>query len=112
MTSRGIPRLFVGNIPWTIGHKELRDYFAQFGQIQHAHVFYDKITGMSRNFGFVQFFSRDGYVNSSNTTDHFLEGNKLKVTDMLQEQRSGNQSIQQNGAQQDGRSNRSDQRRL
>ncbi|XP_055342264.1 SRA stem-loop-interacting RNA-binding protein, mitochondrial-like isoform X2 [Paramacrobiotus metropolitanus] len=82
MAARGIPRLFVGNLPWTIGRKELRDYFSQFGQIQAVNVYYDKETGVSRNFGFIQFGSREGYLNSARETNHFLEGNRLTVSDM------------------------------
>ncbi|GAV01960.1 hypothetical protein RvY_12585 [Ramazzottius varieornatus] len=82
MASRKIPRLFVGNVAWTVSKKELRDYFSQYGQVSMANVFFDRNTGLSRNFGFVQFASREGYLNSSKQADHFLEGNRMIVADV------------------------------
>jgi len=89
MTARSVPRLFVGNIPWTVGRKELRDYFAQFGPIQHAHVFFEKATGLSRSFGFVQFNNRESYLQTTSQHLHYLEGNKLTVADVHAHHKSG-----------------------
>ncbi len=48
-------KLFVGNLPWSIGTDQLRDLFAQFGEITDAIVISDRRTGRSKGFGFVTF---------------------------------------------------------
>lgn len=50
--SRGFQRLYVGNLPWTVGHSELRQYFEQFGKIVSAKVIFDKKTGVSKKVNF------------------------------------------------------------
>lgn len=79
MASRNIYRVFVGNLPWTVGHRELRHHFSQFGHISNSNVVFDRSTGMSRGFGFVQFGNRNGFDAAINKSTHFLEGNNLDV---------------------------------
>jgi RNA recognition motif-containing protein len=49
-------KLFVGNLPYTVGDEQLREMFANAGltSIQSANVVTDKFTGKSRGFGFVE----------------------------------------------------------
>ncbi|CAG0887989.1 unnamed protein product [Cyprideis torosa] len=72
-------RIFVGNLPWTIGSAELRDYFSQFGQVVHTQVLFDKQTGLSRGFGFVGFQSQESMNKALDRNPHFLEGYYLNV---------------------------------
>nr|ABR23440.1 RNA binding protein [Ornithodoros parkeri] len=72
-------RVFVGNLSWTVGKKELRDYFSQFGYVSSAMVIFDKDTGMSKGYGFVRFGNKDGYINATRQQQHDLEGNTLSV---------------------------------
>lgn len=53
--ARSIQKIFVGNIPWSVGHLELRDFFREFGHVISANVVFDKTTGCSRGYGFVIF---------------------------------------------------------
>ncbi|XP_037923104.1 SRA stem-loop-interacting RNA-binding protein, mitochondrial [Hermetia illucens] len=76
---RSIQKLFVGNLPWTVGQKELKLYFSKFGHIQTASVIFDKATGMSRGYAFVTFSTRDGFNSASNKTNHVLDGRVLNV---------------------------------
>jgi RNA recognition motif-containing protein len=46
--------IYVGNLPWSTTDAELRDMFAQFGQVIKAQVITDRDTGRSRGFGFVE----------------------------------------------------------
>jgi len=48
------PRLYVGNLPWTITSAELQSLFAEYGNVVSAEVISDRVTGRSRGFGFVQ----------------------------------------------------------
>lgn len=54
-TARGIQKIFVGNLNWTIGHQELRKYFTEFGRVLKANkagllrgYFLQKIENKSR----------------------------------------------------------------
>lgn len=75
---RNLNRLYVGNIPWTVGNNELKYYFSKFGQIANASVIFDKNSGLSRTYGFVVFHNRTGYDTAINA-EHVLEGHTLKV---------------------------------
>lgn len=79
MASRNLYRMFVGNLPWTVSHRELRQHFSQFGYISNAHVVFDKSTGLSRGFGFIQFGNRNSFDAAINKATHILEGNILDV---------------------------------
>lgn len=48
-------KLFVGSLPFATTDEELRDFFAQAGEVTSARVIMDKMTGRSRGFGFVEF---------------------------------------------------------
>ena len=79
MASRNLYKLFVGNLPWTVGHMELRQYFAQFGYVTNSTVIFDHSTGMSKGFGFINFGNKDAYHNALNKSTHLLEGHILDV---------------------------------
>ncbi|KAJ8950177.1 hypothetical protein NQ314_008030 [Rhamnusium bicolor] len=76
---RNLYKLYVGNLPWTIGHNELKKYFSKFGHVNLATVVFDKKTGLSKNFGFVTFSNREGFEKAANIQSHKLEGNTIKV---------------------------------
>lgn len=79
MASRNVCKLFVGNLPWTVGHRELRHHFSQFGHVVFTNVVFDRSTGMSKQFGFVQFGNKAGYDAALNKSTHLLEGNILEI---------------------------------
>jgi RNA recognition motif-containing protein len=47
-------RLYVGNISYSTTEDELRDLFTPHGEVVEAKVVYDRDTGRSRGFGFVE----------------------------------------------------------
>jgi len=47
-------KLYVGNLPFSVGDVELRDLFAPFGSVRSAMVVNNRETGRSRGFGFVE----------------------------------------------------------
>lgn len=73
------PRLFVSNLPWTVGDNELSQHFSQFGKVVDATVQYDPMTQQSRCFAFVAFMHRSSYENALNARIHLLEGRLLKI---------------------------------
>jgi RNA recognition motif-containing protein len=47
-------KLFVGNLPFSLGEMELKELFAQTGQVDSVTVMRDVETGRSRGFAFVE----------------------------------------------------------
>lgn len=47
-------KLYVGNLPFQTTSDDLRDHFAQAGNVESAQVVEDRMTGRSRGFGFVE----------------------------------------------------------
>lgn len=57
-------KLFVGGLPWATTNDDLQALFAQAGNVTSANVIFDKMTGRSRGFGFVE-FGNDDEANSA-----------------------------------------------
>jgi RNA recognition motif-containing protein len=47
-------KLFVGNLPYTMNDDQLRELFAEYGEVASASVIIDRATGRSKGFGFVE----------------------------------------------------------
>jgi RNA recognition motif-containing protein len=47
-------KLYVGNLPYTVGEAELQAHFAQAGAVESVTVMRDQMTGRARGFGFVE----------------------------------------------------------
>jgi RNA recognition motif-containing protein len=52
-------RLFVGNLSYQTMEQDLQDYFAQAGSVTSVNLMFDKFTGKSRGFAFVELASPD-----------------------------------------------------
>lgn len=52
-------RLFVGNISFSLGDGDLREAFAEVGEVERAEIVRDRFDGRSRGFGFVEMTSED-----------------------------------------------------
>lgn len=48
-------KLYVGNLPWSIDDRKLKELFSKFGDIEEAVLIKDKFSGRSKGFGFVTF---------------------------------------------------------
>lgn len=46
--------IYVGNLSYDTGNAELREAFAQYGQVDDVRVIEDRATGRSKGFGFVE----------------------------------------------------------
>lgn len=47
-------KLYVGNLPYSVGSADLEQMFSQYGTVQSAQVIEDRETGRSKGFGFVE----------------------------------------------------------
>ena len=75
-------KLFVGNLPWSVGDTELGDIFASHGELQSARVINDRDTGRSRGFGFVEMSSKEEAQTAiTNFDGKELDGRSLKVNE-------------------------------
>ncbi len=52
--------LYVGNLARSITESELRDLFAQAGEVTTARIIKDRISGQSQAYGFVTMSTRSG----------------------------------------------------
>jgi len=48
-------RLFVGGLPYTATDADLKQFFAEIGDVASATVITDKYTGQGKGFGFVEY---------------------------------------------------------
>jgi len=47
-------KIYVGNLPWSMGDEDLSDLFEPHGNVVSANIVTDRDTGRSRGFGFVE----------------------------------------------------------
>ncbi|MDD3609741.1 MAG: RNA-binding protein [Halothiobacillaceae bacterium] len=51
--------IYVGNLPYQLSEDELRDTFAEFGEVASAKIVKDPETGLSKGFGFVRMSEKE-----------------------------------------------------
>ncbi|PDW00173.1 RNA recognition motif domain-containing protein [Candidatus Viridilinea mediisalina] len=82
-------KLFVGNLPWSVGDAELNDIFANHGDVQSARVISDRDTGRSRGFGFVEMETNDLNALIQATDGYEIDGRNLRVNQAEDKPASG-----------------------
>lgn len=74
-------KLFVGGLPYTYNDQNLRDLFAEFGEILSAVVVIDRFTNRSKGFGFVEMADDNAAQEAIKALDGSdLDGRKLGVS--------------------------------
>lgn len=80
-------KLYVGNLPFRYGFKELFGLFEKFGEIKEALVIADKFNGKSKGFGFVTFEKDEDAQKALKEMDGAqAEGRVLKVKEATPKQ--------------------------
>ena len=57
-------KLYVGNLSFRVTSEDLQDYFGAAGTVESANVVFDRETGRSRGFGFVEMADEDSANNA------------------------------------------------
>ena len=57
-------KLYVGNLSFRVTSEDLQEYFGAAGAVESANVVFDRETGRSRGFGFVEMASDDDANNA------------------------------------------------
>lgn len=82
-------KLFVGNLPWSVGDVELERLFSAYGDVQSARVITDRETGRSRGFGFVELETDDVSATISAVNGREVDGRPLRVNEAEDKDRGG-----------------------
>jgi RNA recognition motif-containing protein len=73
-------KLYVGNLGFGTTESQVRDAFAEFGQLASVSVITDRATGQSRGFGFVEYESADSAQRAIDSMNGaMLDGRALNV---------------------------------
>jgi cold-inducible RNA-binding protein len=76
--------IYVGNLSFDTGNRELRQAFEQFGAVEDARIIEDRETGRSRGFGFVEMPNRNeaeeaiNQLNGANLSGRTLTVNEAR----------------------------------
>jgi cold-inducible RNA-binding protein len=87
-------KLYVGNLSYNTGDRELQEMFEEYGTVQSAQVIMDRDTGRSKGFGFVEMSSdqeAQAAINGLNGKE--IDGRALTVNEARpREERGGGRS--------------------
>ncbi len=74
--------LYVGNLSYDLTEDDLRNAFAQHGDVDSAKIISDRMTGRSKGFGFVEMPNDDEARTAiESLNDVELKGRNLKVSE-------------------------------
>ncbi|KAF2292297.1 hypothetical protein GH714_018703 [Hevea brasiliensis] len=83
-------KLFVAGLSWSVDEKSLKDAFSSFGDVTEVRIMYDKDSGRSRGFGFVNFSKEDEAICAKDAMDgKALLGRPLRISFALERVRGG-----------------------
>ena len=57
-------KLYVGNLSFRVTSEDLQEHFTAAGEVESANVVFDRETGRSRGFGFVEMANEDAANNA------------------------------------------------
>lgn len=72
-------RIYVGNLSYDTTEEELRQLFAQHGEVNSVNLITDRDSGRPRGFGFVEMEGADAAIAALNNTE--LGGRTLTVNE-------------------------------
>jgi RNA recognition motif-containing protein len=96
--------IYVSNLSFNVADEDLKDFFADYGEVSSAKVITDKFTGKSRGFGFVEMPDEESAKKAIQELDQaVVEGRTIGVSVAKpKEQRSDNRSFSGGGGNRGG----------
>lgn len=83
-------KLFVGSISWNTSWQQLKEAFAEFGNVGFVKIVTDKETGRSKGFGFVEFETVEEASAAKEAMDgKEIDGRAIKVDFAQEKPRDG-----------------------
>lgn len=84
-------KIYVGNLSFDTSEEDLKNAFESFGQVEEAKIIFDRYTGQSRGFGFVEMSDAESATKAINEmNEKELQGRQLKVNEARpREERGG-----------------------
>lgn len=85
-------KLYVGNLSYDVTQEQMRELFAQAGEITEVTIITDRETGRSKGFGFVEMANAAGATEAIKRFDGYnMDNRSLKVNEARpREERSSN----------------------
>jgi RNA recognition motif-containing protein len=84
-------KLYVGNLSYSIGDNELKQFFEPFGTVVSAAVIMDRQTGQSKGFGFVEMSTdQEAQAGITGCNGKEIEGRALTVNEARPKTEGGN----------------------
>jgi len=75
-------KLYVGNLSYQTDDAELQDHFATIGTVESARVIFDRDSGRSKGFGFVEMASEDDAAQAvEQLNGSSLSGRNIRVSE-------------------------------
>jgi len=74
-------KMYVGNLPFSSTEEDLRNLFANYGDVKSANLIIDRETGRSRGFGFVEMSEEDANTAMEALNGNEFQGRSLKVNE-------------------------------
>ncbi|EFH60934.1 hypothetical protein ARALYDRAFT_317651 [Arabidopsis lyrata subsp. lyrata] len=83
-------KLFIGGLSCSVDEQSLKDAFSSFGEVAEVRIAYDKGSGRSRGFGFVDFAEEGDALSAKDAMDgKGLLGRPLRISFALERVRGG-----------------------
>jgi RNA recognition motif-containing protein len=81
-------KLYVGNLSYNTTEDGLRNYFSSFGSVVSAKIIFDRESGNSKGFGFIEMNSDDeGNAAIAGSNGQEFEGRLLRVNEAMDKPR-------------------------
>jgi RNA recognition motif-containing protein len=74
-------KIYVGNTPFSMDENQMRELFAEFGEVESVNVITDRETGRPRGFAFVEMADEDARKAISALHEREVDGRKLNVNE-------------------------------
>jgi RNA recognition motif-containing protein len=81
-------KLYVGNLSYNTSEDGLRNLFAEFGNVASAKIVFDRETGNSKGFGFVEMSSEEeANAAITGTNGREVDGRQIRVNEAMDKPR-------------------------